>query len=247
MENKTQNPAIEAFVRHMGHFPTPLELVAYVSMAGVGNEKVDKNSIEGIVDNARGYNPNRDEKSGQFTFGPKKQKATIAAREKDIRHDDYETFVAVDGSGKILLDKKGERAHVLIAKEEIQMLTEAKDVVFTHNHPSSSAFSKNDLIMGSRIDAKEIRITSEKYEYSFKPGGPDNKFPSSVPSENGWADAGQISQMYEYFNARAYDKYMPVFKSGKISENEAWLIHTDEVMENLASELKSTYTRKELQ
>lgn len=77
--------------------------------------------------------------------------------EDKIRNQDYESAACVDKDGNVLLFKDGEQSQVAFTKEENALM---KDNVLTHNHPSSSIFSKEDVDYWLFNDLQEIRATN---------------------------------------------------------------------------------------
>ena len=77
--------------------------------------------------------------------------------EDKIRNQDYESAACVDKDGNVLLFKDGEQSQVAFTREENALM---KDNVLTHNHPSSSIFSKEDVDYWLGNDLQEIRATN---------------------------------------------------------------------------------------
>ena len=104
-----------------------------------------------------------------------KQSRAIAVAEESIRHNRYETAVAYDSKGNLLLNKKGGSRSVSFTKDEIAKL---EDSVFTHNHPSAlwqtgiraigTSFSHQDLTFAVNANLKEIRAVTPTYTFSIK-------------------------------------------------------------------------------
>lgn len=98
--------------------------------------------------------------------------------ENDIRKNTkFETGVAFDRDGKIVLDKRGAATSVSFTKEECRL---TKDTVFTHNHPRGwaakegtlgrigSSFSIQDITFAIGNDVAEVRAVSPTYTFSMK-------------------------------------------------------------------------------
>lgn len=86
-----------------------------------------------------------------------KQMKVVHEIEDKIRNQDYESAACVDKDGNVLLFKDGEQSQVAFTQEENALM---KDNVLTHNHPSSSIFSKEDVDYWLGNDLQEIRATN---------------------------------------------------------------------------------------
>lgn len=204
----------------------------------------------------KNYSPSQPRDSiGRFSSGPggsksitssseSKQIEKLKSVEKNIRNNDYETFVAVSPSGKVLLNKKGTKSEVLISKQEIEDMSRANNVIFTHNHPSSNSFSLNDMHMGMSINAKEIRIVSKKYTYSLKP--PKISMSLVGPRDNHWPNPENLNNIMKEQESINYDKLVPKVQSGEISTETAWLTHTHNVIKSTAKTFEMEYSRVEI-
>jgi hypothetical protein len=202
----------------------------------------------------KNYNKNHGD-DGKFSSGSggsksitssseSKQIEKLKSVEKNIRNNDYETFVAVSPSGKVLLNKKGTKSEVLISKQEIEDMSRANNVIFTHNHPSSNSFSLNDMHMGMSINAKEIRIVSKKYTYSLKP--PKISMSLVGPRDNHWPNPENLNNIMKEQESINYDKLVPKVQSGEISTETAWLTHTHNVIKSTAKTFEMEYSRVEI-
>lgn len=89
----------------------------------------------------------------------------------------FETSIAFDKDGNIILDKRGESRSVSFTKEECEKM---KDAVMTHNHPSGwsypdhsimrigNSFSKEDIWMAVGNDLAEIRAVTPNFTFSLR-------------------------------------------------------------------------------
>ena len=88
--------------------------------------------------------------------------------EDRIRNQDYESAACVDKDGNVLFFKDGEQSQVAFTPEECKQMA---GNVLTHNHPSSSMFSKEDVDCWLFNDMQEIRATNrEGTTYSLSRG-----------------------------------------------------------------------------
>ena len=139
---------------------------------------------------------------------PNKQSRAIAVAEESIRYNRYETAVAYDSKGNLLLNKKGGSRSISFTKDEIAKL---KDSVFTHNHPSSlgqtgiraigTSFSHQDLTFAVNANLKEIRAVTPTYTFSVK--RPKNGWgvsPKQVKAAYDRAERKVKREMNKYLN-----------------------------------------------
>lgn len=137
-----------------------------------------------------------------------KQSRAIAVAEESIRYNRYETAVAYDSSGNLLLNKKGGSRSIYFTKDEV---TKLKDSVFTHNHPSAlgqtgiraigTSFSHQDLTFAVNANLKEIRAVTPTYTFSVK--RPKNGWgvsPKQVKSAYDRAERKVKREMNKYLN-----------------------------------------------
>ena len=84
---------------------------------------------------------------------------TVHDIEDKIRNQDFESAACVDKDGNVLFFKNGEQSQVAFTKEEQAL---CKDNTLTHNHPSSSMFSPEDVDYWLATDLQEIRATNRE-------------------------------------------------------------------------------------
>lgn len=93
---------------------------------------------------------------------------SLGTFEDDIRGQAYESAAAFDADGNLLLAKDGEKSAVYFTNDEIDRLLAANNPVMTHNHPSNSPFSAEDLDFSITARLKEMRAVAEKYTYRLR-------------------------------------------------------------------------------
>jgi hypothetical protein len=102
----------------------------------------------------------------------------VIAVENEIRmNKTFETAVAFDKNGNVVIDKRGEARKVEFTDEECRVV---KDCVFTHNHPSGwnakegtigrigNSFSIQDISFAIGNDVAEIRAVTPTYTFVMK-------------------------------------------------------------------------------
>ena len=98
--------------------------------------------------------------------------------EDEIRmNKNFETGVAVDKDGKVVIDKRGAKYSVNFTRDECNLM---KDCIFTHNHPRGwaadekrwahigNSFSIDDVSLAVFNDVAEIRAVTPLYTFSLK-------------------------------------------------------------------------------
>lgn len=159
----------------------------------------------------------------------------LADFESTVRKAKVESFYAEDEDGNQIFMKKGEKNHVEFSPEEMATLRTHTGVTATHNHPSANSFSQDDLIFGSRINAKEIRAVSDQFDYSFKPA-------------NGvWPSEEELTSEFEKISDEAVVEFIKPHQDGKISTKELVLLWSDKIMLNLAKRFGGEYTKESVQ
>lgn len=92
----------------------------------------------------------------------------IHSIEDKIRNQNYETAAIIDKDGNVLLNKDGGQRQVGFTPLEGKLM---KDNTLTHNHPSSSMFSEEDISCFVANEMQEIRATTrEGVTFSVKRG-----------------------------------------------------------------------------
>lgn len=88
--------------------------------------------------------------------------------EDKIRDQDFESAACVDKDGNVLFFKNGGQSEVRFTDEEQAL---CKDNTLTHNHPSSTMFSPQDVSYWLDHDLQEMRVTTrEGISYSLARG-----------------------------------------------------------------------------
>ena len=99
----------------------------------------------------------------------------LSSAENRIYDGNTETAIVIDQNGKMLLDKSdGEKSQVAFTNEETSLMENA---ILTHNHPSSTTFSWQDLQLLVMKNLSEIRAVAKNggLVYSLKRETPNAK------------------------------------------------------------------------
>lgn len=115
-----------------------------------GNVKVPPKGAAGGGSATSSGQPKNPAKEG------KNHQDTVRNIEDKRRKQNYESAAIVDGKGKVILDKDGAKSSVSFSNLEVRMM---RGNTLTHNHPSGSNFSVEDVNMLVKSGLNEIRAT----------------------------------------------------------------------------------------
>lgn len=133
--------------------------------------------------------------------------------ENGIKHDRVETAILLDKHGKVLFtESQGNASSVQFTADQCAKM---KDGTLTHNHPSGSTFSWQDLDLLVRSGLKEIRATSANRTYRMISIG--GSFPGQGNFPQDFYNAYQANKAV--CDAK-YQKIESNYNSGAISYNE---------------------------
>lgn len=121
------------------------------------------------------------------------------------------------GTAEIVLKKtSNEPNYVSFTPREALLM---KDRILTHNHPTSGAFSREDIFLAAETDLAEIRVSSVRADYRFRrpPGGWPPEF------------AEWMQEVVPGIEQQIYGEIAPLVNSGRIPLGEANFIHWHEV------------------
>ena len=153
---------------------------------------------------------------------PKQLNKIIRQNEDVIRKQkDFETAVAIDKNGKIVLNKKGGADYVVLDESDMANIN---GKTFTHNHPSSRSFSPEDITTAGKANLKEMRVTSEKYEYVLKRD-------KGLKFNENYVD--KIMKKHAVVDNIVENEFWAKINMGEMTAKTADLIHQHTVMERL--------------
>lgn len=131
-----------------------------------------------LADRAREREKERDASAAASSGSEEEtpQMKAIHEIEDKIRNQDYESAAVVDAEGEVLFFKDGEQSQVSFTWMEGRMMW---DNILTHNHPSSSMFSGEDIACFLNNHMQGIRATNRQGITYFIQRGEDFR-PSSA-------------------------------------------------------------------
>lgn len=165
--------------------------------------------------------------------------------ENEIRmNKNFETGVAVDRDGNILIDKRGENYSVNFTKAEAD---KAKNCIFTHNHPRGweymdtnswkkigNSFSPEDMAMAISQNVAEIRAVTPSYTFSMK-----------RPAK-GWVLYGEYKYLCNKFDKESdiiFFRLNKMIAKGYLSPDRASIIHFHLLWKRLAKRYGWIYSK----
>lgn len=144
-------------------------------------------------------------------------KEELLMDEKSLSVRKKETACVYSGSGKFLFQKRGTEDEITFTVSEFKKL---KGSVITHNHPAGSSFSNNDIVLLQKSKASEIRVSAEDCIYYIRQ---PKKWNEAIASpEKLKAERDKIKESVK-------QKYIQLYKEGKITKVERHRMATDEV------------------
>lgn len=146
--------------------------------------------------------------------------------EAKIKARKTEKAYVFDANGNILLEKGGTKNKVSFTNEEVKQF---KGAILTHNHPGASSFSMQDIQTACMNFVKEIRATGTFRTYVMRMKDGSNLYPDL------WKD--KIRNAYMLHNAEVRRDFMSRINKGKLSIQDAELLHFHEVWTRTAKDI----------
>jgi len=138
--------------------------------------------------------------------GREKRLIKIEEFNKEYANANIEHCIAVDKEGNVVFEKFGTSNRVNFTQADFDQMN-VDNMLFTHNHPSGSSFSGDDLnMLGAYKRGSEVRAVGTKYEYSAKIID-DAKFPRS---------GAAVKNLYRIENSILQSKYQTIYERERI-------------------------------
>jgi len=151
----------------------------------------------------------------------------------------YESSAVYDSKNRLILMKDGEDSYIEFSEYEVDRIKGAK--VFTHNHPSGSSFSHEDITFMSMNEITEMRAVGEKFNYSIT--GKPIKPAAANGYEHAMTTEEVIGRRWQQYFDDDFPKYSAQVTKGTMTEQDAIQAHTHGVMERLSAEFGMDYKR----
>ena len=172
----------------------------------------------------------------------------VRAKEEEIRGNRFESAFAVDGAGRVLLDKRGERFHVGFTQSELDRLLGGRGVIFTHSHPrgwdhsvgsplhAGSSFSDTDVRFACQVEVSEMRVVTPARRYFLRPS-------AGGWSLSLWDTFLEPSCIHHLADVRR--EYQKLVMQKRMEPEEAGARTMHETWTRVAAELGLTYGREQ--
>jgi hypothetical protein len=161
--------------------------------------------------------------------------------EEEIKNKPYETLVITDKKGKVLSKYKGNENSVFVDKNESNLIKQYKEEkILTHNHPSASSFSWDDINFAADKNIDEIRAVGHdplQGDFLYELSGISNI--KDTPN--------QLKETWNKFHR----SMMPYFEPKALANNKKNLetvfkAHTHDTMRKVAKHYGLEYKRTRL-
>ena len=131
-----------------------------------GNQKIEKSLLGTLGSDASKYygsppSPRTPTPTAPFT---QSTPYGIGEFENSIYNQQYETAGVYSSDGKLLFTKDGTKSSVKFTIDELNQLNGA---TLTHNHPSGTSFSRDDIKLFLNEKVKEIRAVDSEFVHSM--------------------------------------------------------------------------------
>jgi hypothetical protein len=150
----------------------------------------------------------------------------IREYEDKIKARKTEKAYVFDKKGNVLLEKDGTKSQVAFSGDDLKLL---KGNILTHNHPSASSFSPQDIQTACGNDVYEIRATGTFRTYIMRIKDGKN-FNNKL-----WTN--QIKRYSTEYNYAVREDLIDKIRNGEIEIKEAELLHWHEVWTRTAEKV----------
>jgi len=155
----------------------------------------------------------------------------LLAAEREFIIQNYETAVAVNADGEIVLHKDGEKSKVYFTKSE---MTKLENCSLTHNHPTGCSFSEEDLSFAIRTGLAEMHAVgfqgAKRYRYIWRPT-------QKIEGEK-WAIFNRVAKQV---NSELYRRSHEAMRLGEMSVAEFNAQHNHTLWQTINDRLIAEY------
>jgi len=162
---------------------------------------------------------------------------SLRREEQEIRNRRTEFGVLFDPDGTVVLKKTSrQRSYIRFYEDELRQF---RGRVFTHNHPSGSAFSIQDLSVAAEYGLAEMRVAGSRgHAYSIRPR-PDRPWSKRFFDE-------AIEPSFQRHSKEIQRLNWKRIRTGKLSTSDANLEHYHQVWTRVAREVGMVYSRRKV-
>lgn len=159
-------------------------------------------------------------------------KEELLQDEKSLSARKKETAVVYDADGNFLFQKRGGESEVSFSRAEAKKL---KGCIVSHNHPSGTSFSAQDIVLLHDSKAAEVRVSTVGGAYYLRP-------PRTWPEE---IDTGnKIIAQRKKIEDEVKKECQALYRAGKITKIERFHRLVDETNRKFAERYGLDYGRE---
>lgn len=210
---------------------------------GIKPERIARDPLTGKTYKVP-YNMDYQEWKNQFARGTLEETTDKWSKEakKELLLDEHalsvrkkEIAVIYDSDGKFLFQKRGSASEITFNWSEWKRL---KGSIISHNHPSGSSFSRQDILTLFKSKAVEIRVATESGTYYMRA---PQKWPEEINTSE------KIAKEIEKISVESRGKYQQLYKSGKISKVDRYHQSIHEINSLFAERYGLDYGKEEFE
>lgn len=166
---------------------------------------------------------------------------TLSRMENSWDNQPYESFVAFNNKGKLVLSKDGNKDSVSFSDAETDLMLKDGNVIASHNHPSGwlyppghpmragNSFSGEDIAYAKEANLREMHAVTPLYIFSV------------VRPVHGWPS--NIVSVWKTQNKQVKSELYSEIAAGRLTAEEASARHCHEVMTRVAKYFGLDYRR----
>lgn len=162
----------------------------------------------------------------------KEARKSLMADEKVLSSRAKETAVIYDADGKFLFQKRGKESEVVFSRSESKKL---EGCVVSHNHPSGSSLSAEDIVLLMKAKAVEVRAATESGVFYMR--APE-VWPTAINTEQ------KIREERRLIENEVKKECQALYKAGKISKTERFHLLIDESNKKFAERYGLEYGKE---
>ena len=152
--------------------------------------------------------------------------------EDSIRGNNYETMLVFDNDGNEIYRIKGEKYRVIVPAS---MANKLKGKIVSHNHPSGSSFSTQDVLVAKGHKFQEIRVCTKNANYSI-----------SLTKRGRSVDMKKFQMEIKGSELRTRMQIKQMAEAGEITREKAESEYRDMVWKNFAEKGYINYNKTDI-
>lgn len=172
-------------------------------------------------------------------YGLTKQISDIEA---NIRgNKTFETAVAVDMNGSIVIDKRGGHTQVDFTSAEVAKM---KDCIITHNHPRGWDYEEKDIgRIGNSFSISDIKLAISGNVVEIRAVTPNYTFSMKRPKKGWGISEKEIQLIYDRESNNLYNEFSVRIQKGTLTITHAQAMHFHLLWKKISEELGWEYRK----